>query len=289
MYCYEALANSFAEKATAALSVLRYKYSNDIKDLEQALPHLEKSVDYFKKLAELTKDTYLYANSMQTQQRKIPVGGNDGKMKTWVELLPVYENELNNFKKNIDSLRLPQSAAAPRAKLILKNAEGVTLITKPEAHFSIATGKELFTDTATYIKDFAEELKELNALKLSKSRQIQEGTELRFTNTGAVKVLVGYFNLKNQNLFLQPPQLETNATANDYGQAEIKIANAMVISGMPPVNIHTYSFKPGTNTLKLEKGACLILGFVDDTELGRAYDAGLVPGEVKKELDWLFD
>ncbi|HSU50169.1 MAG TPA: hypothetical protein VLJ41_06255 [Segetibacter sp.] len=289
MYCYDALANSFAEKATAALSVLRYKYSNDIKDLEQALPHLESSVAYYKKLADLTKDTYLYANSMQTQQRKIPVGGNDGKMKTWVELLPVYQQELDNFKRNIDSLKFPKTAANISKKAILKNADGVTLLTRPEAYFTIETGKDLFTDTATYIKDFAEELKEMNGLKLSKSQQIQEGTVLKFTNQRAVKVLVGYFNLKNPNLFLQPPQLETDASANDYGQAEIKIANAMIISGMPPVNIHTYSFKPGTNTLTLGKGACLILGFVDDAQTISSYDAGLIPGGVKKELDWLFE
>ena len=113
MYCYQALANNYAEKAEAAIYVLRYKYSNDLKDLETALPHLEKSLAHYKKLASLTNGTYLYANSMQTQQRKIPVGGNDGKMKTWVELLPVYEQELASFKRNIDSLKTsPASAVA---------------------------------------------------------------------------------------------------------------------------------------------------------------------------------
>jgi hypothetical protein len=288
MYCYNALANTYAEKARAALYVLRYKYSNDLKDLEQALPHLESSVAYYKKLADLTKDTYLYANSMQTQQRKIPVGGNDGKMKTWVELLPIYQKELDNFKRSIDSLKSPKASAEAARKVVLKNAD-VTLITKPEAFYNLSAGKELFTDTATYIKDFAEELKELNAFKLSKSKQIEEGTVLKFTNAKPVKVLVGFFNDNNPKLFLQPPQLETDASANDYGQAETKIANAVIISGMPSVNIHTYSFKPGTNTLTLGKGACLILGFVDDTQLVKSYDAGLVQGGVKRELDWLFE
>ena len=35
MHIYDALANNFAEKASAALDVLRYKYSNDINDLEK--------------------------------------------------------------------------------------------------------------------------------------------------------------------------------------------------------------------------------------------------------------
>jgi hypothetical protein len=287
MHIYNALANHFAEKAEAALNVFRYKYSNDIKDLDKALPHLQSSVEYYKKLAELTRNTYLYANSMQTQQRKIPVGGNDGKMKTWVELLPIYEQELATFKMKIDSLKRPVANAVAVKKVIFKNAD-VNLLTKPEAYYNVSTGSGLFADTATYIKDYAEELKELNALKLSKSKQISEGTTIRFINAKPVKVLVGFFNDKDRR-FLQPPQLETDASANDYGQAEVKIANAILVSGMPPVNIHTYSYKPGSNTLTLAKGTALILGFMDDAENIKPYDAGLIPGGVKKELDWLFE
>jgi hypothetical protein len=287
MYCYDALANNYAEKAEAALSVLRYKYSTDIKDLEKALPHLQKSFDYYKKLADLTKDTYLYANTMQTQQRKIPVGGNDGKMKTWVELVPIYQQELENFKKNIDSLKAPKGTNV-QTKATLKNAD-VKILSPIDGVYLIGTGKEIFSDTATYIKDYAEELKNLQGLKLSKAKQLAQGTEIKFSNTKPVKVLVGFFNEKNTNLFLPAPQLEIDASANDYGQAEPKIINAMLISGMPPVNIHTYSFAAGTNTLTLAKGACLILGFVDESENIRAHDAGLVSGSVKKELDWLFE
>ncbi|TDH28816.1 hypothetical protein EXU57_01725 [Segetibacter sp. 3557_3] len=287
MYCYNALANNFAEKALAALYVLRYKYSNELADLQKALPHLEKSLDWYRTLARLTAGTYLYANSMQTQQRKIPVGGDTGTNKTWVELLPFYEQELAHFKQNLDSLRAPKTSTTVNKKAAFKNAD-VQLLTPPQSYFSVGAGKELFSDTATYIKDFAEELKELNALKLSKSKQISEGTTIRFTNPKPVKVMVGFFNAKG-SLFLQPPQLETDASANDYGQAEIKIANAILVSGMPPVNIHTYSFKPGTNTLTLGKGACLVLGFIDGSQNFAAYDAGLIPGGVKKELDWLFE
>ncbi|MBD0289522.1 MAG: hypothetical protein ICV79_29500, partial [Flavisolibacter sp.] len=287
MHIYNALANNYTEKAKAALYVLRYKYSNDISDLEIAVPALENSVQHFRKLADLTKETYLYANSMQTQQRKIPVGGDNGKNKTWVELLPIYEKELATFKRKIDSLKTPQATNEAKKKIILKNAD-VVLHTKLDAYYSVHTGSGLFTDTATYIKDFAEELEDMNGLKLSKSKQIEEGTVLKFTNDKPVKVLVGYFNDKNPR-FLQPPQLETDASANDYGQAEVKIANAMIISGMPPVNIHMYSFKAGTNTLTLGKGACLILGFVEDSQPIPVYDAGLTSSGVKRELDWLFE
>ena len=275
MHIYDALANNYAEKADAALLVLRYKYSNNINDLEKALPHLEKSLLYFRKLVDLTKNTYLYANSMQTQQRKIPIGGNDGKNKTWEELLPFYESELANFKKNIDSLKSPQKSSTGTNKIFLQNAD-VTMITMPEGLYDISTGKEPFSDTATYIKDFAKDLKQMHGLKFSKSKQIEKGTVLRFINAKPVKVLVGYFNSKDSKLFLQPPQLETDASANDLGQTEIKIANALIISGMPPVNIHTYTFAAGTNTLRLGKGACLIVGFVDDSQKIPVYDLSLI-------------
>lgn len=105
VYCYDAFANFFAEKAKAAMLVLKYEYSNDVGDLEQALPFLEKSLDYYSKLVDLTRDTYLYANSMQTRQRRVPISGEDGKNKTWEELLPQYRDELDDFKCNLEMLK----------------------------------------------------------------------------------------------------------------------------------------------------------------------------------------
>ena len=286
MYCYNALANNYGEKAQAALYVLRYKYSNDITDLEKAIPHLKKSLDWYKTLVRLTKDSYWYANSMQTKQRKIPVSGKDGNYKTWTEMLPVYEKELTAFKKNVDSLKAPKTQTAFKKIEPLQNAQ-VTLITKPAGYYSINTGKELFTDTSTYIKNFAEELRQLKGLKYSRVEQLKEGTHLEFSNVKPVKVLVGYFNTQEPE-YLQPPTLENDASANDYGQAQTKIENALIISGMPPVNIHTFSFKEGNNKLDLPKGAVLILGFVDDDKLTGSYDTGLSQSGVKEELDWLF-
>jgi hypothetical protein len=106
--------------------------------------------------------------------------------------------------------------------------------------------------------------------------------------------LVGFFKpqkaaFSKDTIFLKEPELETNASANDYGQAEIKIANGLVIKGMPAVNIHSYSFGAGTNTLKLAKGICVIIGFVDGEQVIPVYDAGLSENGVKKEIDWLFE
>jgi hypothetical protein len=288
MYCYRALANCFAEKAAAALWVLQYKYSKRVSDLDSALPHLEKSVLYYKELADLTKGTYLYANSMQTAQRKIPVGGDHGRNKTWVELLPLYQQELARFKHNIDSLKMPVTQAPVRNVRPVLEAADVSVLSKTEGTYSFAVGQQMFTDTMSVIKNYAPELVKLQGLRFTKAQQVAEGTTIRFSNTRPVKLLVGFFNKKGQGL-LGEPELETNASANDYGQAETKIANGIVVTGFPAINIHSYSFKPGTNTITLAKGACLIVGFVNEDQLVKPYDAGLVPGVTKLELDWLFE
>ncbi|MDR6944015.1 alpha-d-galacturonidase [Mucilaginibacter pocheonensis] len=285
MYCYNALANNYAYKAKAALWVLRYKYSDNVADLEKALPELQTSLKYFKELVDLTKNTYLYANSMQTKQRKIPVGGNDAKMKTWVELLPVYQKELDNFKRNIDSLRSPQATSKKTEKVVLTDAA----VNIPSAgYYKLTAGEQVFADTTVAIKNVAPELAGLKAIKLNKANQLKNGTELSFTSSKPVKVLVGFFSTKDAG-YSPEPQLETDASANDYGQADTKIANAIQIEGMPPVNVHAYTFKAGSNTLTLGKGACLILGIVDDKAYIPVYDAGLSNSGNIKDLRWLFN
>jgi len=107
-------------------------------------------------------------------------------------------------------------------------------------------------------------------------------------------VLVGFFEpqkaaFARDTVFLKAPELETNASANDYGQADRKIANAMVIPGMPEVHIHTYEYGAGNHTLKLESGVTLILGFIDAGAPLKTYDAGLYESGNRKNVDWLFE
>ncbi len=131
-------------------------------------------------------------------------------------------------------------------------------------------------------------------MKLSHKQQLREGTNITFTSTKPVKRLVGFFHpeqaaFTKDTIFLKAAELETNASANDYGQAEVKIANAVVIKGMPPVNIHSYSFPVGKNELKLGKGVCLVVGFIEGNKEIQPYDAGLTEDGIKKEIDWLFE
>jgi len=226
----------------------------------------------------------LYANSMQTKQRKIPIRGVDGTFKTWAEVLVPFEKELATFKYKIDSLKSDNKLV--KAPVLLTNA---WVQFSPSTQFyTIDSSAKVFTDTALALLDFAKELKGLKGIQLSFAKQKAEGTRITFTNTKPVKVLVGFFNQKSTN-YLKAPELETDASANNYGQSETKIANAVVIKGMPTINIHSYTFAAGTNTLTLAKGASLILGFVDDAQMLPIYDAGLNEKGNKKEVDWLFE
>lgn len=283
MYCYDEMANFYAEKVKSALWILRYKYSNNVADLEQALPFLQKSVDHYAKLVKLTESSYLYANSMQTKQRKIPMRGVDKTFIHWKEMLPVFTKELNHFKQSIDSLKSLNGAAV--AKVMPYEAAEVNVLNEP-ANYIINKNVEVFTDTTVQIKEVAEQLIGLKGIKISKEKQVKTGTEIKFSTKAPVKLLVGFFNQKNPK-YLAPPQLETDASANNYGQSEIKISNALVLNGFPPANVHAYSFPAGTHTLNLGKGECLILGFIDDKQELRIFNAGL-DGR-GKDIDWLFE
>lgn len=85
--------------------MLNYQWGKDMAELDAAVPLLEESLVYYRRLVELTKDTYLYANSMQTAQRRIPIGGDNGKNKTWAEMLVHYETNWQISKRTLPHLR----------------------------------------------------------------------------------------------------------------------------------------------------------------------------------------
>ncbi|MCF0051831.1 hypothetical protein LXM25_17320 [Dyadobacter sp. LJ53] len=282
VYCNQALADFFSEKVKAAALVLKYQYSNNVADLETAVPHLQKSVAHFKRLADLTRDTYLYANSMQTAQRRVPVGGDDGKNKTWVELLPYYEKELASFKNNISKLKAGN--VSEPSMLALKPAE-VTFVDKSLKTFSLEKGQPVYADEASIITGLADVLKSLKAVRMDADKQKATQTSIKFKTEKPVKVLIGYFQDKNKS-FLAPPNLETDASANDFGQAEVRLAGALKFSGLPDVNVHSYQFPAGENVLTLGKGKVLVLGFISADQDLKGSETG---DKIGKTLDWLFE
>jgi hypothetical protein len=102
------MSKCYANKAGAALHILRYQYNSDTAELQKALPLLHDSLQSYQTLTELTKEHYRCANSMQTSVRMIPFSGANGRYKHWTECLPVYEQELIKFRNKTDKLKNSQ-------------------------------------------------------------------------------------------------------------------------------------------------------------------------------------
>ena len=283
MLCYKAFADAFRYKVLAAEQVLNYKWTHDISYLHNAVPLLEESGSCWQTLVSLTRDTYYYANSMQTSLRRIPVGGDDGKYKTWEEMQEVYDAELACLKANIAMLESGDAGGGSLARnvTIAENAE-VTLVT-PYRFTKLEKGARLFEERPELIDSVAPELAELNALVMNRDTTRIRGAVIEVECSEPVQMLVGFF-IDDQTKFASPPKLETDATGNEYGQAEPLISNAIAISGMPMVDIHSYHLPAGHHTLRLPKGIIMVAGFTR-TEL-TPRDAGL--NGLSQEVDWLF-
>jgi len=282
MRCYRDFAYSFKYKVLAAEQVLNYKWSKDVSYLQKAVPLLEESDEYYKKLVNDTKDTYYYANSMQTSQRRIPIGGDKGKYKTWEEMLPVYEEELSSLKENIKRMTSTEDAS----KTEIKNPKAVNADVKVFNDYKrvkLEKGAKLFENRDEAITAVAPELEGLDALVFNRDTTRINGGKVEFETSKPVMMLVGFF-IDDQNKFASPPKLEIDATGNEYGQAEALISNAISMSNMPIVNIHAYHFKAGHHTINLPKGIIMVAGFTT-TDL-KVRDARL-NGD-SNEVDWLF-
>ena len=284
---YTIFALHFQQKVLAAKEVLDYKWTKNVRHLEKAVPLLEKSVALWRALAVMTDSTYLYANSMQTAQRRIPVGGDNGKMKTWRELLAVYEGELAALKSNIEKLKHPvartDALITPLKPASVKYFAAVSQKAAPTV-VTLHKGAILFENRPdTPVDSVAPELVGLEALVLNRDSTRIVGTTIEFETDKPVKVLVGFFK-DDDPKWATPPKLETDATGNEYGQAEPVLTNAIAIEQMPKVNIHCYSLSQGHHTLRLPKGIIMVAGITNDNIHPR--DCAL--NGPSTEVDWLF-
>jgi len=285
MHCYREFAYFFENKVKAAKLVLEYQWGKDIKNLDAAIPFLEKSLEHYCKLVDLTKDHYLYANSMQTAQRRIPIGGDNGKNKTWEELYVNYQKELVNYKNNLAMLKEKNGKEIQETTIIppLSPAD-VTLLANPTS-VKLAKGISIYSDIESKIEDIAPELIGMNGWILNANTQSNKGTTVEFETSAPVKILVGYFR-DDQKKFAKSPTLETDASANLFGQSEPVLINAIRFNGLPVVNVHAYSFNAGKNKLLLPKGLCLLLGFTNSMIETR--NAGLAGTGKEETMDWMF-
>ncbi len=198
-------------------------------------------------------------------------------------LLPAFEAELANFERNIEFLK---KHGNQNSTIEVLNPVQVAFTNKVET-YSIKKGEKVFSDQPYLLGDFAEELKNLRPLRFSLDEQSKNGTSLTFTSKEAVNVIVGYLNTERKE-YAKAPTLETDASANQFGQGDVKIANAIDVPGRASVNIHTYTFPAGTNTLSLGKGGVLILGFTSANQKIAPRNAGIGGEGESSKIDWLF-
>lgn len=283
MHCYREFAHAFELKVKACEHVLNYKYTDDIGELDKAVILLTKSLDYYRRLVELTNGTYLYAQSMQTSMRRIPIAGDDGKMKHWNELLPKYEEELANLKKNIAMLKSSDGKKESVEILPLNAYQPQTLTVNGSSACVAIKGGKIFTDLDSLVTDFAPELQGMKPFTVASAYQRNTGTVVNYTSDKPFTLLVGYFR-DDQKKYAQAPKLEIDATASEYGQQEPCFTSALRIKGMPQVNIHPYNLPAGTHSLNLPKGFIIVAGATTDKITPR--DAGLSGSD--SSIDWLF-
>lgn len=282
MKFYRMFAAAFRLKVIAAQQVLNYKWSQDIKYLDKAVQYMEQSQNWWNALSAATQDAYLYANSMQTAQRRIPVGGDGGKMKTWSELATVYQAELDALKENIIKLKNPVEKA--NENILPAQPASVKLFAKNTQLITLKKGAIIFENRPdTPVDSVAPELVGLQALVLNRDTTRIVGTAIEFESDKPVKLLVGLFK-DDDSKWAKAPKLEIDATGNEYGQAEPLLTNAISIVQMPKVNIHQYTLPAGRQTLHLPKGILMVAGFTDSIIKQR--DCGL--NGPSGEVDWLF-
>jgi len=267
--CIGAMAGNYRAKVAAAERVLRYNYSHAVGDMELATARLRESLAEFDTLVRLTKGSYRFANSMQTGHRKIPFNGaanGAGTNYHWVQVLPLYQRELEDFQAQVEQLKhgttnavgaeagLPIAAwPAAKFKLISTNAEC----------YQVGVGARPFADRPYTIIELAPELNGLTGIRFS-HEQAKNGhyEPIEFEVAEPVSVLVGYFQ-NEREIWLQVPNLDVASHADERGGIEPLIRNAAAVEGCPGLNVHAFRYGPGRQKLELiGKGSFVVLGVV---------------------------
>ena len=262
MFCIQALSENYAAKAEAALAVLRYQHSHDIKDMEQARGSLATSLDRFRKLTALTKDTYRFANTMQTSQRRIPVpGGKDGQPINfhWTQLLPMYEKELADFDQQLAELKRGGPSTTRPAIKPLQSARFKLLSTHAEI-YRPGPGAKVFMDRPWEMQSLAPELSGLTGIRFSDAEaRAGRYVPIEFETTEPVQVVIGYVQSKEKG-WRQPPELETDAMVGNMINEPL-LLNAAAVDTLQPINAYVLKFGTGRHKIELRgDGSFIILG-----------------------------
>lgn len=288
------MSRSYTFKVRAAIRILTYRtlskrdFLGNVELLDEAIPDFLESLVNYRKLAALTAGTYLYANSMQTPQRKVPFPDGE-KFGHWQDCLPFYEEEYANFKTHVGALKsgiLPQQIAESGDEITpYKQAEFVLHSSNAEI-YTVNEQSRLFIDEDMIISNVAEELAGLTGIRFNREEANISGVSIDFELKEPARVLVGYFNSGHPG-WLQVPNLEENTHADDRGGLSPVIKNALKVYFYPSVNVHAFQYEAGRHTLLLGQGSYLIVGMIKADQDIRVRD--LNGSSSIDTLDWLFE
>lgn len=270
--CLRALFDFYDKRVRAAIRVLRYKSlstrSGDLRahlvELEEAEELLADSLTSYEQLAVAGGSRYLYANSMQTQQRKIPFADGLAR-RDWKGCLPLFNEELELFRHRVGQLvsgswpgqRDDEGHLEPlepsQVRFLLHSGGAET--------FEVAEGASPFIDTDNFFARVAERLRGLRGVRFSQRQAAAEGSPVEFSVEEPCQVLVGFFGSSDGD-WAKAPSLEEDADADRHGGWRPRWEDAVAVYACPPVTLHSFSYPAGRHLLAVGQGAYLVLGFV---------------------------
>ncbi len=288
------LTKSYCAKIKGAAKILTYKYTmdercmGDFSLLEEAEEYMQASLEEYRKLAALTEKTYLYANSMQTRQRKIPFPDGDA-YGHWTQCLPEYEEELANFKVNLGNLKNGILPGDEDEEKDIPKLTGIDfeLLSDDAEEYDVVKGTQIFTDCDWIIQSVAGEIDGLRGVRFGLGKAIEGGVKVKLKLLEDSKILIGYMGNGGVE-WLKVPELETNTHADDRGGLAVVYANAVKAQGCPPINIHAFTYEKGTHELYFGTGGFMIAGVVSESEELKPRNADLA-GEALDTLDWMYE
>ncbi|MCA9259651.1 MAG: hypothetical protein KDA61_10650, partial [Planctomycetales bacterium] len=257
--CILAMSLHYQAKTNAARLVLRHRRSGAGQDLLDAARSLDESVEHYRQLVDLTDEAYRFANSMQIGHRRIPYRGAEGGAPAfyhWRQVLPRFETEALEFRRSLPVGDAATTDAAPsggkRPNSDNSAAFAEAEYALPNAHpptYRLAPGDCVFSDRPAVIKTLVPELVGLKAVRTPYDSAAAANCDLEIDLSHAARILVGYFRTTEPG-WRRPPNPDIDARAYERDEVEPLLTDAVVIEGMPPVDVYAFTVPQGLQRWK---------------------------------------
>ena len=288
----------YGKKVKAAINIMLYRNSmdenlrGDLSLLEEAERYLSESLDEYRQLTALTEKTYLYANSMQTPQRKIPLPDGEA-YGHWTQCLPVYEKEYENFSKHVAEMKAgiyPTDTQPDLSHIKPLKEAGFKVLTEGYNKFKIEKGQSVFSDRDRAILACAPEIEGLTGVQIPREEaESAAGAKFEIEFEKDCYLLIGYFKIKSEKkAWLKVPDLETDTHADDRGGLAVVYDEAIKVDMSPSVNVHAFRYEKGKHKIYFGQGAYVVVGVVDGSEKIVPRSAGLA-GDLLESLGWMYE